>query len=118
MGSWLSGNVSFLDFESPGRFYDAISILLLSCVFMCVLTREVVSPKGPDLVLSADIPDVEARVLVGDGLDVESDGRDGVDFAGGAGRELEGVEDGFGTIVSYLVLSSASLGSHWCGVAC
>lgn len=52
-------------------------------------------PQRPDLVLSADIPDVEARVLVGDGLDVESDGGDGVDFAGGAGGELEGVENGF-----------------------
>jgi hypothetical protein len=60
-----------------------------------LLTREVVSPKRPDLVLSTDVPDVEARVLVRDGLDVESDGRDGVDFAGGARRELEGVEDGF-----------------------
>lgn len=53
------------------------------------------SPKRPDLVLSTDIPDVEARVLVRDGLDVEADGRDGVDFAGGAWGELEGVEDGF-----------------------
>jgi hypothetical protein len=69
-------------------------ILLLFCSLQ-VLTREVVSPKRPDLVLSADIPDVEARVLVRDGLDVESDGRDGVDFAGGARGELKGVEDGF-----------------------
>lgn len=67
---------------------------------MDVLTREVVPPKRPDLVLSTDIPDVEARVLVRDGLDVESDSRDGVDFAGGARRELEGVEDGFDEIVS------------------
>jgi len=67
-------------------------LLLLSLV---LLTREVVSPKRPDLVLSADIPDVKARVLVRDGLDVESDGRDGVDFAGGARRELEGVKNGF-----------------------
>lgn len=59
------------------------------------LTREVVPPQRPDLVLSTDIPDVETGVLVRDGLDVESDGRDGVDFACGAGRELEGVEDGF-----------------------
>lgn len=52
------------------------------------------SPQGPDLVLSADVPDIEARVLVRNGLDVESDGGNGVDFAGGAGRELEGVQDG------------------------
>lgn len=57
-------------------------------------------PQGPNLVLSADIPDVEAGVLVGNGLDVESDGRDGVDFAGGAGRELEGVEDGFEEVLA------------------
>jgi hypothetical protein len=61
-------------------------------------TRKVVSPKRPDLVLSADIPDVEARVLIRDGLDVEADSRDGVDFACGARRELEGVENGFGVI--------------------
>jgi hypothetical protein len=67
----------------------------LAVLYLHVLTREVVSPKRPDLVLSADIPDVEARVLVRDGLDVESDGRDGVDFAGSARGELEGVEDGF-----------------------
>lgn len=33
----------------------------------------VVSPEGPDLVLSSDIPDVELDVLVRDGFDVESD---------------------------------------------
>lgn len=60
----------------------------------CSRTREVMSPQRPDLVLSADVPDIEARVLVRNGLDVESDGGDGVDFAGGAGRELESVEDG------------------------
>jgi hypothetical protein len=67
-----------------------------------------VSPERPDLVLSADVPDVEARVLVRDGLDVESDGRDGVDFAGGARGELEGVEDGFkrSAIVSWCSLAS------------
>jgi hypothetical protein len=63
---------------------------------MCVHTGKVVSPKRPDLVLSADIPDVEARVLIRDGLDVEADSRDGVNFACGARGELEGVENGFG----------------------
>lgn len=58
------------------------------------------SPERPDLVLSADIPDVEASVLVRDGLDVEADGGDGVDFAGGARRELEGVEDGFEQVLA------------------
>ncbi len=38
---------------------------------------EVVPPQRPDLVLSADVPYVEFDVLVGYGLDVEADGRDG-----------------------------------------
>ena len=56
---------------------------------------EVMSPERTDLVLSTDIPDIEACVLVGDGLDVEADSRNGVDFACGARGELEGVENGF-----------------------
>lgn len=58
-------------------------------------TREVVPPKRPNLILSADIPNVETCVLVRDGLDVEADSGNGVDFACGAGRELEGVKDSF-----------------------
>jgi hypothetical protein len=65
---------------------------------MCMHTGKVVSPKRPDLVLSTDIPDIESRVLIRDGLDVEADSRDGVDFARGARGELEGVENGFGFI--------------------
>lgn len=53
------------------------------------------SPKRPNLILSADIPNVETCVLVRNGLDVEADSGNGVDFARGAGRELEGVEDSF-----------------------
>ena len=53
------------------------------------------SPKRPNLILSADVPNVETCVLVRDGLDVEADSGNGVDFARGARRELEGVEDGF-----------------------
>ena len=53
------------------------------------------SPKRPNLILSTDIPNIETCVLVRDGLDVEADGGNGVDFARGAGRELEGVEDSF-----------------------
>jgi hypothetical protein len=52
-------------------------------------TREVVSPQRTDLVLAADIPDVELCVLVGDRLDVEADGGDGGDVL----VELELVED-------------------------
>ena len=51
---------------------------------------EVVPPQRPDLVLAADVPDVEFHVLVGDGLDVEADGRDGGDVL----PELELVQDG------------------------
>ena len=47
------------------------------------------SPQRADLVLAADIPDVEFGVLVGDGLDVEADGGDGGDVL----VELELVED-------------------------
>ena len=53
------------------------------------------SPKRPNLILSTDIPNIETCVLVRDGLDVEADSRNGVDFACGAGRELEGVKDSF-----------------------
>jgi hypothetical protein len=48
------------------------------------------SPQRPNLVLAADVPDVEFCVLVRDGLDVEADGRDGGDVL----VELELVEDG------------------------
>ena len=53
------------------------------------------SPKRPNLILSTNIPNIETCVLVRDGLDVEADGRNGVDFACGARRELEGVENSF-----------------------
>jgi serine/threonine protein phosphatase PrpC len=42
--------------------------------------REVVSPQRTDLVLTADIPDVEFGVLVCDGLDVEADRGDCCDI--------------------------------------
>lgn len=37
------------------------------------------SPQRPDLVLSSNIPNIELYVLVGNGLDVESDGRNSSD---------------------------------------
>jgi hypothetical protein len=52
-------------------------------------TREVVSPQRADLVLAADVPDVEFGVLVRDRLDVEADGGDGRHVL----VELELVED-------------------------
>lgn len=35
------------------------------------------SPKRADLVLSTNIPDIELDILIGNRLDVESDGRNG-----------------------------------------
>ena len=78
----------------------------------CAHTREVVSPKRPNLVLSTDIPDIETCVLVRDGLDVEADSGNGVDFACGARRELEGVEDSFGGILSAVGSSTFCASSH------
>jgi hypothetical protein len=54
------------------------------------------SPERSDLVLAADIPDVELGVLVCDGLDVEADGGNGRDVL----VELELVEDGWSPAVS------------------
>jgi hypothetical protein len=51
-----------------------------------------VPPERADLVLSADVPDIEFGVLVGYGFDVEADGGDGCYVL----LELEVVEDGCG----------------------
>lgn len=69
------------------------------------------SPKRPDLILSADIPNIETCVLVRDGLDVEANGRNGVDFAGGARGELESVEDGFDKLLAVVRRSLRSIDS-------
>jgi hypothetical protein len=58
-------------------------------------TREVVSPQRTDLVLAADVPDVEFGVLVCDRLDVKADGGDGRDVL----VELELVEDRWAELV-------------------
>jgi hypothetical protein len=50
---------------------------------------EVVAPEWADLVLAADVPDVEFGVFVGDGFDVEADCGNGCDVL----FELEVVED-------------------------
>lgn len=63
--------------------------------------------------MSADVPDVEACVFVGDGFDVEADGGDGVDVGGGAGGELEGVEDGCVLILVYVRLKLDFGASYW-----
>jgi hypothetical protein len=59
-------------------------------------TREVVSPQGSDLVLTAHVPNVELGVLVGHGFDVESHGWDRRDVL----VELELVEDCYNRYVS------------------
>lgn len=57
-------------------------------------TREIVSPKRTNLVLTTDIPDVEFRVLERYGLDVEADCGD----RGYVLVELELVEDCYHTL--------------------
>jgi hypothetical protein len=52
-------------------------------------TGEVMSPQRTDLVLAADVPNIEFCVLVRHGLDVEADGGNGGDVL----VELELVED-------------------------
>lgn len=42
-------------------------------------TSVVVPPQRPDLILPANVPDIEARVLVCDCLDIEADSGDGGD---------------------------------------
>lgn len=49
------------------------------------------SPQRANLVLAADVPDIEFCVLVCDGFDVEADGGD----CGNVLIELELVEDGW-----------------------
>ena len=59
-------------------------------------TRKVVSPQRTDLVLAADIPDVELCVFVGDSLDIEADGGD----RGHVLVKLELIENGCNPLVS------------------
>lgn len=53
-------------------------------------TRVVMAPEGTDLVLAADVPDVELDVSEGDRLDVEADRGNGGDMV----LQLELVQDG------------------------
>ena len=57
-------------FPAGPRFPPRIECLTDLC------SGVVVSPEGSDLVLSSYVPHVELYVSVGDGLDVEADGRD------------------------------------------
>lgn len=47
-------------------------------------------PERTDLILTTNIPDIKLDILVGDSLDVETDGRDGGDVL----AKLELVKDG------------------------
>lgn len=62
---------------------------MLYCAVL-LRTAKVVPPQGPDLVLTANVPDIKFDVFVGNSLDVEADGGDGGDVL----AELELVEDG------------------------
>lgn len=55
-----------------------------------MLTTKVMSPKGTNLVLTADIPDIELDILVCHRLDVEADGGNGRHVL----AELELVQNG------------------------
>ena len=68
-------------------------------------------PQRPDLVLSSHVPDVEFDILVGDGLDVEADGRNGSDVL----VELELVKDRCCAIV-LAAYSHASRVGWWPGI--
>ena len=74
--------------------------------------REVVSPQRTDLVLTADVPDVEFGVLVCDGLDVETDRGDCRHVL----VQLEFVEDGcLGTSGQHIVALGRKrmADTHW-----
>ena len=54
-------------------------LLILDRVVYRGLTRKVMSPQGPYLVLSAHVPDIELDILVCDRFDVETNSRYGGD---------------------------------------
>ena len=61
------------------RLIDPAPIVRVDDEYQALSAGEVVPPERTDLVLAADVPDVEFDVLVGDGFDVEADGGDGGD---------------------------------------
>ena len=70
--------------------FNTLAIVGVNDVDEALSVGVVVPPEKSDLVLTTDIPHVEADVLVLDGLDVEANRGDGVDDL----TELELVEDG------------------------
>jgi len=58
---------------------DSLSIVAVHNEDQSLRVLEIMSPQGPDFVLTADIPDGEGNVFVFDGFDVEADGRNGGD---------------------------------------
>nr|POF11644.1 hypothetical protein CFP56_44482 [Quercus suber] len=67
----------------------AVAVIRVDDEDQALRAGEVMSPQRPDLVLSADVPDVEFGIFVRDALDVEADGRDGRHV----GIEFELVQD-------------------------
>lgn len=86
--------ILYYSLQLPHRLVHARLIITVHHEDQALRAAEVVPPQRPDLVLPADIPDVEFGVLVGHGLDVEADGGDG----GYVAFELELVEDGWGGV--------------------
>lgn len=61
------------------RLVNSCSIVTVDDEDETLGAGEVVPPQRTDLVLPADVPDVEFDVFVGYGFDVEADGGDGCD---------------------------------------
>eukprot|EP00413_Alexandrium_margalefii_P026231 CAMPEP_0204574040 /NCGR_PEP_ID=MMETSP0661-20131031/40364_1 /ASSEMBLY_ACC=CAM_ASM_000606 /TAXON_ID=109239 /ORGANISM="Alexandrium margalefi, Strain AMGDE01CS-322" /LENGTH=268 /DNA_ID=CAMNT_0051582527 /DNA_START=42 /DNA_END=849 /DNA_ORIENTATION=- len=60
----------------PG-ILNAVTVVAVNHIYQAIGSLVIVTPKGSDLVLSANIPNSEAEVLVLNRLDIEPDGRDG-----------------------------------------
>ena len=62
--------------QLPHRLVQARLVIAVHHEDQALRAGEVMPPERSDLVLPAHIPDIEFGVLVGHGLDVESDGGD------------------------------------------
>ena len=66
--------------QLSSRLFDSRAITAIQHEDERVCAGEVMSPQWPDLVLPTHVPDIEARVFVGDCFDVEADCRYCVDL--------------------------------------
>ena len=71
-------------------FGDSLPVIGVHNVDETLRVLEIMPPEWPDLILTADIPDGEADVLVFHGLNVEANGGNGRDDL----TQLELVENG------------------------